>query len=280
MTDTATRPSREDDDWVPGWSPELGTRIASVVAAVGGPGKASALVGVKPEQISKWRDGKARAPFLALAALAKVAGVSLDWIANGDPSRDRNEVTRPSQKPEVSRPRMDLAQIAREIGVHTIPRVQPAISDAGVATFAFVDGTAFVRLPFYSMRVRSTENTASRFEDTQSDLLFSVEWVRSVLQRYPEQLICTQARGDAMAPQIREGDYLIIDRGISQIRDHGIYCFDHNGHLAVRRILYRISGAPIRVISDNPVYPMEECEVSELERFLIGLVIWHGRMPA
>lgn len=68
---------------LPPWSPELGRRIKIVIEEVGGSIKAAALIGVTYEQVSKWRDGKAKAPFFALAALAKAAGRSLDWLAYG-----------------------------------------------------------------------------------------------------------------------------------------------------------------------------------------------------
>ncbi|MCF4167667.1 helix-turn-helix domain-containing protein [Zavarzinia compransoris] len=68
----------------PHWSPELGSRIKAVIDQLGGSTKAASLVGVTYEQVSKWRDGKARAPFSALAALARAAGRSLDWLAYGD----------------------------------------------------------------------------------------------------------------------------------------------------------------------------------------------------
>jgi phage repressor protein C with HTH and peptisase S24 domain len=268
-------PSRDGDGWVPGWSPELGTRIASIIEAVGGPGKASALIDVKPEQISKWRDGKARAPFLALATLAKIAGVSLDWIATGEEA-NRSQVSKLSRKSAPLRQRTDLAQTAREIGVHTIPRVQPAISRSGIAAVAFPDGAAFIRLPSHSPRTQDEGGTAQHFPALPQSLLLSTEWVRDVLHRPPEQLICVQVQGDAMTPRMRGGDLIIVDCGVTQIRDHGIYCFDDGGNLLIRRILYRLTGRPAQVISDNPLYPSEDREIEELEATLVGLVIWHG----
>jgi hypothetical protein len=92
MTYGETEPGDSERSAGPGWDTQFGTRLASVIADVGGVTKASAIVDVKPESISKWRDGKARAPFLAIAALAARADVSLDWLATGAGSKRRGEV--------------------------------------------------------------------------------------------------------------------------------------------------------------------------------------------
>ncbi|BAF88122.1 putative helix-turn-helix XRE-family like protein [Azorhizobium caulinodans ORS 571] len=82
----SSEPSDVADEKVPGWTPELGTRLKEVLKRVGGLRQASTIVGYKAEQIAKWRDGNARPPFYALQTLAKAAGVSLDWIAGTETS--------------------------------------------------------------------------------------------------------------------------------------------------------------------------------------------------
>lgn len=83
MTSDKSELGGENDALGPTWDPQLGTRLGSVIADAGGVTRASVIVGVKPESVAKWRDGKARAPFSALAALSAVTGISLDWIATG-----------------------------------------------------------------------------------------------------------------------------------------------------------------------------------------------------
>lgn len=64
-----------------------------MIEQLGGPKEASRIVGVTPEQLSKWRDGKARASFTGIAALAQASKRSLDWVLSGrDPSgHDSND---------------------------------------------------------------------------------------------------------------------------------------------------------------------------------------------
>jgi phage repressor protein C with HTH and peptisase S24 domain len=59
-------------------------RFRLVLQRVGQLQRAADLSEYSSEQIAKWRDGKARPPFKPMAILASAAGVSLDWLANGD----------------------------------------------------------------------------------------------------------------------------------------------------------------------------------------------------
>lgn len=69
---------------VPGFSAELGTRIAQLYERVGGQMAASRIVGITDEQLGKWKSGKAKMPFWAAAMLCERAGASLDWLARGE----------------------------------------------------------------------------------------------------------------------------------------------------------------------------------------------------
>jgi phage repressor protein C with HTH and peptisase S24 domain len=70
-------------------------RIAHVVELVGGQGKSAAIAEASRATIQAWRVGKARPPLIEMAALAKAAGVSLDWIATGIKSTDEDVVLVP-----------------------------------------------------------------------------------------------------------------------------------------------------------------------------------------
>lgn len=68
---------------VPGFTPDFGSRLASIVELLGGARSTAELVQVTPEQLSKWRTGKARMPFGAAMTMCEAAGESLDWLAFG-----------------------------------------------------------------------------------------------------------------------------------------------------------------------------------------------------
>ncbi len=68
---------------VPGYTPELGTRIAHAIERIGGLKIAAGIINVSEDSLAQWRDGKARPSFFGLSQLAKEASVSLDWLADG-----------------------------------------------------------------------------------------------------------------------------------------------------------------------------------------------------
>ena len=59
-------------------------RFKLVLSQIGTLQKAADLTGYSSDQVAKWRDGTARAPFLPLSILAQAAGMSLDWLAGGE----------------------------------------------------------------------------------------------------------------------------------------------------------------------------------------------------
>ncbi|AVF05542.1 hypothetical protein C4375_18820 [Devosia sp. I507] len=63
---------------------EIAGRLKAVIDSVGGLGRASDIAGVSNDALAKWRDGKARPAFFALATLARAAGKSADWVLLGD----------------------------------------------------------------------------------------------------------------------------------------------------------------------------------------------------
>ena len=57
--------------------------MRELIQAVGGLKQAAAIAGVSAEQVSRWRDGKARPNLFAIAALCRAAGRSVDWLLYG-----------------------------------------------------------------------------------------------------------------------------------------------------------------------------------------------------
>ncbi len=54
-----------------------------MIGAVGGLKRAAEIAGVSAEQVSRWRDGKARPNVFAIAALCRAAGKTVDWLLYG-----------------------------------------------------------------------------------------------------------------------------------------------------------------------------------------------------
>ena len=85
--------NEESETEVSGFDIGFGSRLKWIVEKIGTRKKAGRIVGVKPEMITKYIDGRAKPSFFAVRALAYEAGESLDWIASGRP-----ETSQPSSE--------------------------------------------------------------------------------------------------------------------------------------------------------------------------------------
>jgi transcriptional regulator with XRE-family HTH domain len=69
---------------VPGYTPELGSRIAIAIDRAGGLRNSAGAIGISEDSLAQWRDGKARPSFFGIRELSQLANVSIDWIATGE----------------------------------------------------------------------------------------------------------------------------------------------------------------------------------------------------
>ena len=73
----------------PGYTSELGERISSIISDIGSLKEAAAKVPCKPEQLAKWRDGKARMPLYAATNLCSAVNGSLDELVYGPEAKGK-----------------------------------------------------------------------------------------------------------------------------------------------------------------------------------------------
>lgn len=210
-----------------------------------------------------------------LAKVVEGTAASLDWLLLGRGTQKLPAVVRPQR---ASTTKID--ENAFGLALREVPRVEPAVSPAGVAAFTLADdpGRIYVRLPVYAPRVSAGPGLAVQGDaPLAAVMLFDAEWLWNTLHRPPSQLIVMQAHGDSMSPRIQHNDVLIIDTAIDRIKDHGVYCFSYEGDLMVKRLQRSLSTGKLRIVSDNENYPPEELPREEAERIVvIGLVVWHG----
>jgi len=117
--------------------------------------------------------------------------------------------------------------------------------------------------------------------DTIRDITVRLEWLREQGLSYSkiENLAIITGDGDSMAGTFNDGDSLLVDRGITEIRTDAIYVFTLDGQLFIKR-LQRMAGGNLRMISDNPIYPAMVIEGAQLERVHIQarvLLAWNAR---
>ena len=113
------------------------------------------------------------------------------------------------------------------------------------------------------------------------DITVHVDWLKSQGLNFSklENLAIIDGDGDSMEGTFRNGDALLVDRGISDVRTDAIYVFTLDGDLFIKR-LQRMTGGSLRMISDNPIYPAIVIEGAQLDRVHIQarvLLAWNAR---
>lgn len=113
------------------------------------------------------------------------------------------------------------------------------------------------------------------------DITVHLDWLKTQGLSYSnlENLAIIDGDGDSMEGTFRNGDALLVDRGITEIRTDAIYVFTLEGELFIKR-LQRLTGGSLRMISDNPVYPAIMIEGDMLAKVHIKarvLLVWNAR---
>ncbi len=178
-----------------------------------------------------------------VAQIAKVKGVALDWLINGEGEMNTVELPRLPQ-------RVQATELEAKSEFTLVPRLDvQASAGAGRVTIG---------------------------EDPLEYLAFQSTWLRSRNINPAFARILT-ARGDSMEETIRDGDVLLVDTSINRIRDNTIYVIVYGDMVLVKRVHGRLNGS-LQLISDNPRYPAEEVSAGEIEQLHVaGRVMWFGR---
>lgn len=181
--------------------------------------------------------------FSNAVALAKAVNVSVDWLATGLGSGQA-----------ISIPSADVERTGNVL-----------TETQGTVLISRYDARAAAGMPMMHYDSVVIEQIA-----------FSESWVRTVLRRNPLDLALLEAHGDSMAPTIQDGDVLMIDASVNEIRSARIYILDVDGSLIVKRVQRLVTGG-FKIISDNPRYDTEIFHPSERNPLrVIGEVVWHA----
>lgn len=102
-------------------------------------------------------------------------------------------------------------------------------------------------------------------------------WIRAQLPTVsaPDQLAVLTAHGDSMRPTFDDGDLLLVDRGVRDIRIDAVYVLSLRGELFVKRVQRRITDGAWIVRSDNPLYdPIVVPDDDTPPLTVLGRVVW------
>ena len=203
--------------------------------------KLAKAAGVSPSALRKWLRGEAEPSRERLITFADAAGVEIAWLMRGE-----------GDQPNLR----DISNHRHEDGDRT-----PA--------------DEFLLLP-HKPKAAAAGSGRPTPEYQAEFIAFRHDWIRTVFDLDPEQVMLISAIGDSMEPGIRDGDLLLIDTRQDAFTEFGIYVFEARGERLVKRVQRKFDGT-LYVISDNTVYQPEVIS-SELavEIKVVGKVIWRG----
>jgi phage repressor protein C with HTH and peptisase S24 domain len=217
---------------------EIAGRIKAVIDSVGGLARASEIAGVSNDALAKWRDGKARPAFYALATLARAAGRTADWVLLGDSAGG---------------------------GV--------AHADA----ITSLEANDFTLVPRLGVEASAGHGLVALAEEVTERLAFKTDWLRD-MGLSPQYVGLLTCRGDSQDPVIKDGALMLVDmRPDQQVRSGNFYVIVLDGDVLVKRLNRRIDGS-IELLSHNPAYPTETIDSQQLDKLTIpGRVVWAGQ---
>lgn len=177
----------------------------------------------------------------------------------------------------------EVATVARFLGDAVDPseivptadrRARPHRRPAAQAPGLFeISGTEVAAIPRYDAQLSA--GAGSIIDPSAEPLGYQfveAQWLRAVTRAMPEALAVVRVDGDSMAGTLADGDWILVDRSQNRINREGVYALAIGDSCWVKRISLNLREKTVRVISDNPAYPMQELTEDELT--VIGRVVW------
>ena len=124
------------------------------------------------------------------------------------------------------------------------------------------DASALVRVPYLALAASAGPGATAAGERVIRHEAFLPETLRALGVKAAEASII-DVRGESMAPHIRDGDRVLVDRGARHVSRAGdLFVIRVDDLLAIKRV--RRDGDVLVIASDNPLYPTTERPVREV----------------
>jgi len=192
--------------------------------------------GVSESLLRKYLSG-ASVPSVEKAwAMAKTAGVSLDWLAGG------------------------------EGGIRPVGSSNKA-GDSEEGTYAYI--------PLYDARCSAGHGTWNEEAKVLTMLAFTAYSLRKQGLN-PSRLSAIRVDGDSMAGLLEDGDTVMIDHGRNQLEAEAVYVIRLDDHLYAKRLQRLFDGSVRIISENKAYgdVVVSKAQLNDLE--IIGRVVWAG----
>ena len=139
---------------------------------------------------------------------------------------------------------------------------------------AQISPASLVAIPRIEIGASAGPGGMAEIEERGLPIGFDAALLRDLGIRRPAALSIISVAGDSMEPTLRNGDDILVDRGIASPQWGAIHVLRLDDMLVVKRLL-RDGGKNCLIRSDNPAYP--DIRVNDSSIRLIGRVLWCGR---
>lgn len=114
----------------------------------------------------------------------------------------------------------------------------------------------FVYVPFYDVRASAGHGAFVASAGTARHYAFDREWLARQIGVSPHRLALIPISGNSMEPELHDGDMVMIDRGDIERPREGVYVFEVDDSLFVKRLFLR--GDRLVIESSNADFPPRE----------------------
>lgn len=133
----------------------------------------------------------------------------------------------------------------------------------------------YVEISYYRRKFSAGAGANNEDDASEDRIMFQKSWLDSEGLN-SQNLTAIDVAGDSMAPQIVDGDTVLVRRDKTTIEDGKIYAFDHGQDQRIKRV-FRKSKGLIVMVSDNPVQggSPEIIRTGDLNDVMIIGQVWH-----
>lgn len=145
----------------------------------------------------------------------------------------------------------------------------PAFKAPGIVE---VDGTEFASIARYEASLSAGPGSIiDPHAEPIGYHLIEAQWLNAVTRAAPQNLAVIRVSGDSMEDTLSNGDWVLLDRTQTRAVEEGIYALQIDETTWVKRLTLNLRERLIRVVSDNPKYPVQDLPADDLT--VVGRVV-------